>query len=538
MTPEQEQAIALASARARMAVQATTPAGGPPQPAPAPSQPFQRAGGHGALAAGMAEAVIKSGYGIKQLFGGLNAEDRAVLEQIRLENEADPEGFKRGTGELLGNVLTTILPGGAAARTAKAAGLAKTLGKAALTAGATEAVTGVGTGDTYEEQLKSKAENAVKAGVTGAAFSGVLGGAAKAYKGMFRAKPEVQNLIEQGITPTLQQGADSSVGRFVGGLASGATSVRNRQEEQIANAVLHKASEGKIDMPHATGNEILDSARGYVKGEYQKLFGGKRYNMSPYAASEAQQVAQKLNNRGQFADEATDAGRAVANVLGQTGDTNRRLGIDKLRDEYLTPLSKAAYAEANEETKKRILAARQVIVDNVRNANLTKAEKARLGELDVRNFDVERIREAIKGKAGEEEGITLSRLATAYGKNKMDGNDTMDTLIGPALRVLGNTPRQDEARTAKQIAGRIVGPALGLGGVGAATMGGTAGAVLGLPLAGAYGLSALGQTEKGAKALLGQYNSQKQLAEFLRKNANLIPSIGAGMGTYTVEEGE
>jgi hypothetical protein len=394
----------------------------------------------------------------------------------------------------------------------------------------------VGEGDTYEQQMLSKAENAAKAAATGAAFSGVLGGAAKAYKGLFRAKPEVEKLIAQGVVPTLQQGADSGVGRFVGGLASGATSVRNRQEDQIANAVVHKATEGMVDMPKATGNEILDSARGYVKGEYQKLFGGKRYDMSPTAVSDAQQAAQRLNNRGQFVDEATDAGRAVANVLGNTGDVNRHLGIDKLRDEYLTPLSKAAYAEASDATKERILAARKVIIDQVRNVKLSPTEKQRLGDLDVRNFDVERIREAIKGKAGEEEGITLSRLATAYGKNKMAGNDTMETLIGPALRVLGNTPRQDEARTAKQIAGRIVGPALGLAGGAAAVTGGTAGAVLGLPLAGAYGLSALGQTEKGAKALLGQYNSQKQLAELLRKYANVIPAVGAGIGTDVVGE--
>jgi hypothetical protein len=532
MTPEQERALAMARARARAAAQATTPAGGPVQPPPEAPKPFDRAGGHGAFNAGMAEATIKGVLGVKQLFGGLSDEDKAVLEQIKLENEADPEGFKRGAGELAANVLTTIVPGGAATKTAKAAGLVKTLGKAAMTAGATEALTGVGEGDTYEQQMLSKAENALKAAGTGAVFSGVLGGAAKAYKGLFRAKPEVAALVAQGVVPTLQQGADSGVGRFVGGLASGATSVRNRQEQQIANAVVHKATEGMVDRPQATGREILDSARDYVKGEYQKLFGGKRYNMSPAAVSDAQQAAQALNNRGQFAAEATDAGRAVANVLGETGATNRRLGIDKLRDEYLTPLSKAAYAEANDETKQRILAARQVIIDQVRNAKLTKAERARLGELDVRNFDVERIREAVKGKVGEEEGITLSRLATAYGKNKMAGNDTMDTLIGPALRVLGNTPTQDEARTAKQIGLRI------LGGTGALTGGAalTGNPLLAAGIAGGYGLSALGQTEKGAKALLGQYNSQKWLAELLREHANVIPAVGAGIGTYPVGE--
>jgi hypothetical protein len=536
MTLEQQQALAIASAKARIAAQATTPAGGPITPVPAPSKPFERAGDHGAFGAGMAEATIKGVMGVKQLFGGLSDDDKAVLDQIKLENDADPEGFKRGAGELAANVMTSLIPGGAASKTAKAAGLAKTLGRAALTAGGTEFVTGVGKGDTYEEQIKSKLENAGIAGLTGAATSGVLGGAAKAYKGLFRAAPETETLIKQGIVPTLQQGSDSKMGKFFGGLASGSTNVRNRQEQQIANAVLHKASEGNVDLPNATGREILDAAEGYVGGEYDKLFKGKRLTLSPSVVSEAQQAAQALNTRGQFVNEATDAGRAVANVMGETGDRVRRINATTLKDNYLTPLSQAAYNEANSATKQRILDARTVLLDKVRNAVLTPEQKLRLKDVDSRNFDVERIREAIKGKAGEEEGITLSRLATAYGKNKMAGNDTMDTLIGPALRVLGNTPRQDEARTTKQIIGRMIPPLAGAGGVTAATLGGTTGAVLGLPLAAAYGISALGQTEKGAKALLGQYDSQKALAEFLRKNANLIPSLGAGVGTYVAGE--
>jgi len=526
----------LQALEARAGGQATTPAGGPVQPAPAPAKPFERAGGGGALKAGLAEATIKTALGVKQLFGGLSKDDKAILEQIKLENEADPEGFKRGAGELLGNVVTTLVPGGAVTKTAKAAGLVKTLGKAAVNAGATEFLTGVGEGDSYEDQIKAKLGNAGVAALTGAGVSGVLGGAAKAYKGLFRASPEVEGLIKQGITPTLQQGADTSVGKFFGGLASGSTNVRNRQELQVANAVLNKATEGKVDLPNATGREILDAAEGYVGGEYDKLFKGKRMTLSPKIANEAQALAQELNTRGQFTQQATDAGRVVRNVLGDTADRVRRINSTTLKDDFLTPLSKAAYAEADDATRDRILAARTVLLDKVRNTILTSEQKLRLKDVDARNFDMERIREAIKGKAGEEEGITLSRLATAYGKNKMAGNDTMETLIGPALRVLGNTPRQDEARTTKQIIGRMIAPVAGLGGVTAATLGGTTGAVLGLPLATAYGISALGQTEKGAKALLGQYASQKALAEFLRNNANLIPAAGAGVGTYVAGE--
>ena len=304
----------------------------------------------------------------------------------------------------------------------------------------------------------------------------------------------------------------------------------------IRITLLHRATEGNRDLPNGTGREALESAQGYVGGEYDKLFKGKRMTVSPTLVSEAQQAAQKLNSRNQQAMQATDAGRAVSNVMGTTGDRVRMVNSKTMKENFLDPLNKAAYAEPDGETQRRILAARDVIQNKSRNAVLNPDELKRLGEVDARNFDMERIREATKGKEGEREGITLSRLATAYGKNKMAGNDTEASLIGPALRVLGNTPTQDEARSVKQIAGRMVGPVAGLAGVTAATLGGTAGAVLGLPLAAAYGISVAGQTEKGAKALLGQYDSQKAVAEFLRKNANLIPALGASAGAHI--EGE
>lgn len=523
----------LAELEARAGGQATTPAGGPVQPRQETPKPFERAGGYSAFTAGLAEAGIKGALGIKQLFGGLSEENKAVLRQIEEENKNDPEGFKRGAGEFVANLATTLIPGGAAAKTAKAAGLVKTLAKAGATAAGTEAVLGVGEGDTYEQQMLSKLENAAKAGATGAAASGVLGGAAKAYKGMFSAKAEVGDLIKQGIVPTLAQGADGAVGRFVGGLTSGATNVRNRQEQQIANAILHKATNGAVDLPQATGREIYDAAKHYVGSQYDELFGNKRFQLSPKVAGQVQAEAQKLNNAGQFMGAATKAGQAVQEVMGNTGVTNRNLSNKGLVERYLNPLSKAAYAEADEGVRERIIAARKVIIDQVRNAKLTKAERAKLEDVDVRNFDVSRIREAIRGSEGLDEGITLNRLTAAYSKKSMEGNDTLDTLLAPARRVLGDTPRQDEARTLKQIMGRIAMGAAPLVGGGALVGAGTPAAVLG---GGLYGLSALGQTQTGAKALLGQYNSQKALAEFLRKNANLIPSLGAGVGTYATDE--
>ena len=147
----------LQQLEARAGGQATTPAPTAPQPPQEASKPFERAGGLNALGAGLADAGIKGALGIKQLFGGLSDENKAVLKQLKEESDADPSGFARGSGELLGNLATVAVPGGGLSKTTKAAGLVKTLGRAAATAAGTEAVIGVGEGDTYAEQMLSAA---------------------------------------------------------------------------------------------------------------------------------------------------------------------------------------------------------------------------------------------------------------------------------------------------------------------------------------------------------------------------------------------
>jgi hypothetical protein len=68
--------------------------------------------------------------------------------------------------------------------------------------------------------------------------------------------------------------------------------------------------------------------------------------------------------------------------------------------------------------------------------------------------------------------------------------------------------------------------------------GGTAAAIgqpwLAAPIAGAYGLSALGQTAKGAKVLTGQTAKQKALTELLRSGygASIAPALIDMEGSY------
>jgi hypothetical protein len=537
MTIEQKRALALARARARAA--ATVGAGSPVQQnAPQEvSQPFQRATeaalpllGGSALQAGVGDAAIKAALGVKQFFGGLSDDDKLALKEMEKENAADPEGFKRGAGNVLGNAAMMAVPGAALSKATaglkavQAMGAAAPYAATALAGGAQEFLTAPGEGDTFGEQMGSKAKQAAVAAVTGPLLQKTMGLIAQPFK----AKVEAAKLFEQGVNPTLQQGAAGRFGRFIGGLTSGATDVRKRQETEVIDALAHRATEGNVQVANGTGREYLDAVKHYVGDQYDTLFKGKRFPISKDTRAEIAEVASKLNKQGQFVEESGKAGRAVGNIMGDS-PTNINIGHAKMRDDYLGPLARAAYGEDGE-VRRRILAARDELIDRARTTRLTPAEQQRLNQIDSLNFDKSRLREAI-GDRGEEMGVKMSRLTSAYGKMTdaaaKIGNTTEAELIGPAARVLGNTPRQDEARTALITAGRIT----GIGGL--AALGGASAGAMAIPVAGMYGLSAIGQSKAGAKALLGQTDKQKALAEMLRK----YQSGFAPAGVIATDEG-
>lgn len=522
LTIEQQRALTLARARARAAASAGGSPAAPTLSAPEAPKPFERAGGYGPVAGGVAEAGIKGYMGIKQLFGGLSAEDKAILREVQAESEADPEGGWRTTGEIGANIAALAVPGSKLEKVIQAGkvGLARGAAAVAGSAAAQEAVTSVGEGDTFAEQLASKGKNAAKA----AAVGGVLKGTMSAIAKPFQATHEAEVLFRQGVNPTLQQGADSAVGRFVGGLASGTTKVRTRQEEEIARRVGQLATEGQGSFAGSTGAEILEHADDYIKGEYDKVLKPKRFPLTAEALGGAAREAQKINSRGQLERQAREAGAAVANVIGPAdlNSVNRKVGSNVLYDNYLNKLSAAASAEKDPETAARILAARQYLVDTVRNKGLSADELARLKEVDVRNFDLERIREATAGATKNQEGIPLKKLSTAYASRQMPGNTTEADLIAPAQRVLGPQMDQQMARSGLITAARIMGGPTAAVGAGLLGFPG-----VGQAIGGAYALSALGQTRRGAKALFGQYEAQKKLAEALRNG--ITSPAAAGM---------
>lgn len=526
MTPEQQRAIALANARARAAAQSAPDAPAPAvaqavPPAAAPA-PFQRAGGYqSAGMAGLADAGIKGYLGLKTILGGLSKEEQGVLRELKAEAEADPNGVQRTAGDIVGNLLMSAVPA------SKAAGFVSKItgalpawlapaATAATVSGAQGLVMNPGQGETWADQMADKTEQSGK----DALFGGVLGAGGqllrKGVTQMFTPKPEAEMLFRQGINPTLQQGADSGAGRFIGGLTSGAVKSHERQLVELENAHLQRIT-GTPTLPGQTRREALESAENAMDTAYTNFARGRRVPISPTLRRDMAAAADVTTPTGQFGQEAADAQRALANIVPDY-PRNINVGYRRLQEDYAYPLSEAAGAQNTERAKQALLRARDLLME-ARNRRLTADELAQLRGIDSRNYDMNRFREAVKGAGLEKEGITVDKLEAAYSKvPPMAGNTTREELIGPAARVLGNRSLQDESRTGMVAAKRIVG--LGIGG---AAM---AGNPVGMALSPMYALSLAGQTAPGAKFLMGQYDWQRALADASRRAAPYLAGSG------------
>ena len=286
-------------------------------------------------------------------------------------------------------------------------------------------------------------------------------------------------------------------------------------------------------MPGGSGEEHAQAARGYVEDLYAKLHAGKTYPVSPTTRGLVAQAATKLNSTGQFQQEAREAGQVVNNIMGE-GVTlpggrvvNSNFSGQQLNERMLTPLNQAAHdPKANAELSRRLLEARGVLRQRAMLDKLSPDELVTLNNLDIKNFDVNRLAEATKGAKGFREGASVSKLVDSYGKNKMVGNTTAEDFIKPLERVVGKTANQDMARTQLVNTARIFGGATA-GGLAAAGGPATLAGVGGL-----YGVSALGQTPGGARFLFGQNEWQKKMAQWLRQAA----PYGAGAGQTLTPE--
>lgn len=526
MNLEQEQALALAAARRRRAAQATAP---PAAPQNGSEAPFERAGGYGPLAAGVAQAGIRGALGIKQFFGGLADEDKAVLAEIKKEEEADPNGGWRTAGDVAANVALTAVPGSKIEKAVRGARAAPSALRAAMAAagasGATELVLGVGEGDTALEQLASKATNAAEA----AGIGGALGGSLQKASRIFKPTTEAESLMKMDITPTLQQGAEGRVGRFVGGMSGGAfaSGVASRQNNEVLREVM-KRIDPNTDYSDQILSEIVGTADTNLSKAFDDIFAGKKFSMSPANKAAIFKAARRAsgNEPDVAADTLRELGRAGQALrsgntvqLGQGGMRKQRDMIqDRINAMGNEPTVKAG------DVKKGLIAAKNKFDEIVRDRKLTPDERAALDDVNARMSDFKRLEDMAK-KAGSHKKFKATNLLNSFAAMDPKGgagfaraeNDMQRQVLEPAIRVL-DLAGQDDTR-AGLVALRRALPFAAASGAGAGVAGLTAvGAPLAaVPLALGYGTSLLGQTKGGANALFGNTKAQRALAAQLRR---------------------
>ncbi len=501
---------------------------------PEAAKPFVRAGDKGAFGAGVAQATIKGVLGAKNLFTELSDEDKGVLREIEAEDKADPEGFKRGAGSLTGNVLMTAAPGLKTAgalnktRAAMAMGRAAPIATGMAVSGGTEAILAPGEGEGHAEQLMSKGKEAAKAAAIGGAFSG----AGQLLARPFKATKEALDLMAQKVYPTLSQGAESMFPKAIGGLTSGILPTKRRQNKEVVNAALTQVlpDVAEDQLPTKTGD--IARAMVGVADEYGPMFQGKRFTMSSKDKGDIWGAAVRAGGRQPDVKDEILRRLGGAGIGLRSGNTIN-LGGEGMRKErsyiqdQIDRVSRDTSTKATE-VKKGLIAAKDRFDEQVRNRALTPDELAKLGDLDHRFSDSRRILEGTNSVEARKQ-VTAADLLRGH-KNLASGTkfETADSqmqqrLLDPAMEVMSLNPNQNQMRSLLVTLGRI-------GKIGAG-----AGSVFLAPgLAPIYGASLAGQTKTGARAMFGDLEFQKKLADMMRKTGG-GSNIGAVLNN---QEGE
>lgn len=494
---------------------ATAPVGGSP-PSAAMLAPDGSSGLGDRVYAGLAGAGIHSYLGIKNLFGSLTPIEQKVLEAS--DEDVKNSGFAGKAANLAGNVGSAVaasaaVPESALAGTVALLGRAAPYVKAALGSGAMAGITEPA--KNQDDIVGDKLAAARNAALTGAVGTGVVKGVASVGTGIFKATQDAIDLMKQGITPTLQQAADSKVGRWLGGLTSGFSDVRGRQEQELLDTMTTRASGGAM-LPQATKTPLAernDQIGSTIDDAYDAILGNKKFPMNNDIRNSVLQQADNIKKSGgRFLDQQSDARGILDNIIGS--DTNAtRMGNAALRGNYLDRIDTALQGNNDPLVSQALLNAKNILIQKSRNAPLSPDELSQLGSVDSRYYDLQRMRDAATGDSGMKTGINIGKLTRSYGNAAQDDvlgatNDTADDLIGPLVRTIGETPNQNESRSMFIAAKRIAAPMLA--GAGALSLGAGAGpvAAVGVPL---YGLSALGQTAGGARFLTGQQGWQQAL---------------------------
>lgn len=499
--------------------QAPATAQGAPTPAPVGggAQPQPSAQPEGVLNAdgssplldrlkyGLAGVGVQGYLGAKNLFGKLSPEEENVLAQSKADVEHS--GFAGKAANFVGNLGAGVAATALAPEVAVPAALAKfptLLGaaKAALGSGAMEGVTAPA--EDQDNIALSKAIQAGKAAVAGplAYFGGKA--VQKGATGLFSATKDAMDLMAQGINPTLQAAADSGFGRWVGGLTAGINKPSTRIEQETLDALTQRASGGKIAAPGSTLNQRVGQLQASIDQDTADLMKGKRFPLTQAVRNDMLQQADNI--KGPQGQQVLQQGRArdiLDNILGELPGARPRMGWQDMQDQYVSKLDNAISSARDPDVAQALSNARDVLTSSME-AKLKPDELAKLRDIQSRGYDVDRLTDLTAGRGGEGSGLKIGKLADVYG-NAPDAatNATNQELVGPLIRTMGATPRQDEAITLRRIVNQGLQGA-GLGAIGHLT--GTSPALV--PL---YALSLAGQTGRGVRMLTGQTGPQQAL---------------------------
>ena len=176
--------------------------------------------------------------------------------------------------------------------------------------------------------------------------------------------------------------------------------------------------------------------------------------------------------------------------------------------------------------KERLIEVKDRFDNLVRDVALSPDERLKLGANDQQWKYFKRLQEASQ-TAPSHKNLRMEHLLQQFAEKDMQqtggrafaemDDPALKGLLEPAMRVMGETPNQNQWRAALTTVKRAAMPVV-------------AGASLMSPwtavLAPAYGASLAGQTRTGAKILFGDTDTQKKMAEYLRRLEPYTASAG------------
>jgi hypothetical protein len=477
-----------------------------------------------AIKAGLANTGIQGYLGLKQIFTDLSPEEQTVR---KISNNEANEDLTGKISNFVGDIALTALPAVKAGQVASRA--AKILPRA-LQAGSTVLASGAGQGlassafeatDERDDRLAKFGKDAA----TGAAVSGVLGGATKLVTGAFKPTADAKALFDQGVSPTLAQGAENRIVKFLGGMTSNIADVSKRQGDETLDAVIRKVAP-ELDTAGKTVSEKI----GLLKQVNDDLFDKALPNKVTLTIGDRQALFNTVNNAKLRSKTVPEALEAVGRIFAPTKNV-LNVGKEKLslyRADLQAEINRAskefersASGEAKE-TLDALIKVRNTFDKHILMKGATPEQEIALKAAKEQYDVLRRIADVGASAKGARE-INVSKLRDMYagdtGAQRMEAalesRPMVRDILGPANQVMGDTATYNQERAGMAALTRI-GKALG-----AASASVLAPAVMGP----AIGVSALGQTAAGSRALFGQYDKQKKLAELIRNSPGLANAV-------------